>query len=245
MFSGSWGPLAGVLSFAIFPALSVFAGGALTLVRSPGKAVQSAVQHLAAGVIFCVLATELLPDLMHRHMPVWTVVGFSLGVATMLGVKHFFEGGEEAAGPADDNSASMVTAMGIDGALDGLLIGLGFAAGQKQGVLLTMALSLEVFFLGLACATTLAANGASRRRVLLVPVMLGALLLAGGAVGAVAASALAAPALDALLAFGVAALLYLVTEELLVEAHEVPEKPAQTAMFFLGFIVLFIVDMLL
>lgn len=49
---------------------------------------------------------------------------------------------------------------------------------------------------------------------------------------------------DALLAFGVAALLYLVTEELLVEAHEAPEKPLQTAMFFGGFILLFMIDML-
>lgn len=248
MFSGSIAALAAVAGFAIFPALSVFAGGALTLVRTPGRAVQSAVQHLAAGLIFCVLATELLPDLMHRHMPVWTVLGFTLGVATMLGVKHYFERGdasETSTTASADNNSSMVTAMAIDVALDGLLIGLGFAAGQKQGVLLTLALSLEVFFLGLACSTTLAANGASRRRVLMVPLMLGGLLLAGGAVGAVAAAALAAPALDALLAFGVAALLYLVTEELLVEAHEVPEKPAQTAMFFVGFIVLFIVDMLL
>ena len=248
MPGGSMAALLAVSSFSIFPALSVFAGGALTLIRIPGKSVQSAVQHLAAGLIFCVLATELLPDLMHRHMPVWTVLGFTLGVATMLGVKHYFERGdasETSATASTDNNSSMVTAMGIDVALDGLLIGLGFAAGQKQGVLLTLALSLEVFFLGLACSTTLAANGASRRRVLMVPLMLGGLLLAGGAVGAVAAAALAAPALDALLAFGVAALLYLVTEELLVEAHEVPEKPAQTAMFFVGFIVLFIVDMLL
>jgi ZIP family zinc transporter len=30
------------------------------------------------------------------------------------------------------------------------------------------------------------------------------------------------------------ALLYLVTEELLVEAYEVPETPLSTAMFFIG-----------
>ena len=51
--------------------------------------------------------------------------------------------------------------------------------------------------------------------------------------------------IDALLAFGVAALLYLVTEELLVEAHEGKETPAQAAMFFLGFILLFVIDMLI
>lgn len=235
------GPVLAVLSFALFPAVSVFLGGAVTFFRTPGKAAQSAVQHFAAGVIFCVLATELLPDLLHRRMPVWTVIGFSLGVATMLAVKHFFEADES----SSKNSSSLVTAMGIDVALDGLLIGLGFAAGQKQGLLLTIAMSLEVFFLGLACSTTLAANGASRTRILVVPAVLGTLLLAGSSIGAVALNILSAPAVDALLAFGVAALLYLVTEELLVEAHEVPETPFQTAMFFVGFIALFLVDMLL
>lgn len=245
MSSAFIGPVLAVLLFAVFPAIGVFVGGAVTFIRTPGKSVQSSVQHFAAGVIFCVLATELLPDLLHRRMPVWTVLGFSLGVATMLAVKHFFSESEAETPAGSKNSSSLVVAMAIDVALDGLLIGLGFAAGQKQGLLLTIAMSLEVFFLGLACSTTLAANGASRARILLVPLMLGVLLLVGASVGAVALSTLAAPALDALLAFGVAALLYLVTEELLVEAHEVPEKPTQTAMFFVGFIALFLVDMLL
>jgi ZIP family zinc transporter len=239
------GPVLAVLGFALFPAVGVFLGGAVTFFRTPGKAMQSAVQHFAAGVIFCVLATELLPDLLHRRMPVWTVLGFSLGVATMLAVKHFFEGDEEGSGTSSSNSSGLVTAMGIDVALDGLLIGLGFAAGQKQGVLLTIAMTLEVFFLGLACSSTLAANGASRTRILVVPVVLGVLLLAGAGLGAVALHVMAAQAVDALLAFGVAALLFLVTEELLVEAHEVKETPFQTAMFFVGFIALFLVDMLL
>ena len=47
----------------------------------------------------------------------------------------------------------------------------------------------------------------------------------------------------AVLAFGVAALLYLVTEELLVEAHEVPETAAITSAFFAGFLVLLVIDM--
>lgn len=45
------------------------------------------------------------------------------------------------------------------------------------------------------------------------------------------------------LSFGAAALLYLVTEELLVEAHEVPKTTLSTAMFFLGFLILLIIDM--
>ena len=245
MTNNSMAPVLAVLSFALFPAVGVFLGGAVTFIRTPGKSVQSSVQHFAAGVIFCVLATELLPDLMHRRMPVWTLLGFSLGVATMLGVKHFFGENEEENNNTSKNSSSLVTAIGIDVVLDGLLIGLGFAAGQKQGLLLTIAMSLEVFFLGLACSTTLAAKGASRTRILVVPAVLGVLLLVGSSLGAVALSVLSVQAVDALLAFGVAALLYLVTEELLVEAHEVTETPFQTAMFFVGFIALFLVDMML
>lgn len=49
--------------------------------------------------------------------------------------------------------------------------------------------------------------------------------------------------LEAVLAFGAAALLYLVTEELLVEAHEVPDTPLITASFFVGFLVLFVIEM--
>jgi ZIP family zinc transporter len=244
------GTLFAVLSFAVFPAVSVVLGGFIAFIRTPTAAVRSAVQHFAAGVIFCVLATELLPDLIHRRMPIWTIVGFSLGVATMLAVKHFAEGspaeGATVTGAfADKTSSSLVFAMGLDIALDGLLIGLGFAAGQKQGLLLTIAMVMEVFFLGLACATSLTANAASRSRIVWTLVIFGGLLLAGASAGAIALTQLAPAALDALLAFGVAALLYLVTEELLVEAHEVPETPFQTAMFFVGFIVLFTVDMLI
>ena len=49
--------------------------------------------------------------------------------------------------------------------------------------------------------------------------------------------------LDAVLAFGLTALLYLVTEALLVEAYEVPETSTQTAMFFVGFILLLAIEM--
>lgn len=39
-------------------------------------------------------------------------------------------------------------------------------------------------------------------------------------------------------AFGLVALLYLVMEELLVKAHEIPDTPFSTAIFFVGFLML-------
>ncbi|MCO4244969.1 MULTISPECIES: hypothetical protein [unclassified Acidovorax] len=46
------------------------------------------------------------------------------------------------------------------------------------------------------------------------------------------------------MSFSVAALLYLVTEELLTEAHEVDETPLLTSMFFVGFVALLTIEML-
>jgi ZIP family zinc transporter len=46
-----------------------------------------------------------------------------------------------------------------------------------------------------------------------------------------------------ILAFGSAALLYLVTEELLVKAQKVPETPTSTTLFFVGFLAIFLLDM--
>jgi ZIP family zinc transporter len=175
-------------------------------------------------------------------MPWITVLGFSIGVAVMLGMKwatERYDGGNHNV----FQPSAMMLAMGVDVALDGILIGLAAAAGQKQGLLLTIGLVLEVLFLGVSCATSLVADGATRGRVLRAVGSLAALLLGGASAGALAVAALPAPLLDGMLAFGVAALLYLVTEELLVEAHEVGDTPMQTAMFFLGFIVLFTLDM--
>jgi len=94
-----------------------------------------------------------------------------------------------------------------------------------------VALSLEVLFLGLSCAAALAAmRSVAHSYCCCHPLVLRIANIwdiswhfdVDCSVSAV---------LDAVLAFGVTALLYLVTEELLVEAHEVAETAKQTAIF--------------
>ena len=234
-----------VISFALAPATAVILGGVLAAYRSPGPAVRSAIQHFAAGVLFCALATELLPEVVHRRMPVVTIGGFALGIAVMLGMKWLTENsGQKVTGKAK-YPASLLLTLGIDITLDGLLIGLGFAAGAKQGLLLTIALTLEVLFLGISGAAALTGAGATRGKIITITFGFAGLLLAGAGAGAMVLTGASAAVLDAVLSFGLAALLYLVTEELLVEAHETPETPLLAAMFFVGFIVLLVIEMLL
>ena len=235
--------LSKVMLYAALPAVAILAGALLTLIKQPSAGFRSAVQHFAAGTVFSVLAVELLPDLMHRRLPWPTFIGFSLGVAFMLGLKWWSERG----GGAEEgrNPGALLTALGVDVVLDGLLIGLSFAAGEKQGLLLTIGLMLETFFLGASCATSLRNVGQTSLRIGITGGILGIGVLAGAGAGAVILNSVTPVFIDALLAFGVAALLYLVTEEILVEAHEGKETPGQTAMFFLGFILLFMIDMLI
>jgi zinc transporter, ZIP family len=49
--------------------------------------------------------------------------------------------------------------------------------------------------------------------------------------------------LKMVLSFGLVALLFLVTEELLTEAHEEKETPFQTVCFFAGFLLFLILGM--
>lgn len=237
--------LAGVLGFAAIPAVAVVAGGALAAFRAPGPRVRSAVQHIAAGVLFAALATELLPDVVHRRLPWVTLGGFALGVITMLLLKalsHRLEEGEVAAA-GSGLPTSLLLASALDIALDGLLIGVSFAAGERQGLLITIAMTLEVLFLGVAMAAAIT-GPRSGVLVLAVTVMFAILLTAGAGIGAYFLAGASPLVLDGVLSFGVAALLYLVTEELLTKAHEVDETPVLTSMFFVGFLALLMIEMM-
>lgn len=252
-----------VLLYTLLPIAAVIAGGVIAAYRPPGARTRSSVQHFAAGIVFAAVALELLPDIMHERSTVAAVVGFTLGIGLMLSVKKLTEkfgqktmgeasvnDGLPAAGavaqptPQNPQPTSLLITLAIDVLVDGLLIGVGFAAGTKQGVLLTVALTIEVLFLGLSAAVALTQAGARRRRVIGTTVALAFLLAAGAGLGAALLSRLSGAALEVVLSFGAAALLYLVTEELLVEAHEEPETPLLTAMFFVGFVVLLVIEML-
>ncbi len=135
----------------------------------------------------------------------------------------------------------LLTMVGVDILIDGLVLGIGFAAGAKTGLLLTVALTIEVLFLGLTVANELGENVRSRLKIILTTAAL-VLLLPIGAGLAAPVAALPGPVLTGFFAFGLIALLYLVTEELLVDAHKTPDRPWVTAMFFAGFLLLLVLE---
>lgn len=221
------------LAYTLVPVAAVLLGSLVALLRRPGEAVVSAMQHLAAGVVFAAAATEILPQVLHQASPAATLLGGGFGVAVMLGLKQIEE---RFAG-----KLALLAAVGLDILVDGLVLGLAFVAGAKAGMLLTIALTLEVLFLGLAVTTELAEGMRSKLRVLAIVAGL-ALMLPLGALAAIPVAALPPVVIAGFLSFGLMALLYLVTEELLVEAHAKPDTPLISAMFFVGFLVLLLIE---
>lgn len=138
----------------------------------------------------------------------------------------------------------LLVAVAVDLLTDGFLIGIGFAAGAKEGRLLTLALTVELLSLGLAVAVTLGRANRSRGRTITIIALLASLIFVGSISGVTLLKGLSDTALEVALSFGLAALLFLVTEELLVEAHEEHDTPFATATFFAGFLLFLVLGMI-
>jgi ZIP family zinc transporter len=204
---------------------------------------ESNIQHFAAGVVTAAVAAELLPGL-HDETPQLVVVGFALGVAAMLGIHKLSKTIEKRnIGGQFAGAAGLVITIAIDMLIDGVLIGVSFLREPGTGIIIALALAIEVLFLGVAAVVALPA-GMSALRKLSVPAVFGLLLATGVTVGVLALEGVSGAPIALILAFGSAALLYLVTEELLVKAAKTPETPLSTTLFFVGFLSIFVLDLL-
>ncbi len=228
---------------SIGPSVIAILAAGVAIKMTPSARFRSTAQHLAAGVVFAAVALELLPDLMQRGEVVPTAIGFALGVALLLGLRAFEE--RSAKSSNAELSPNYVIAIAVDLLIDGLVLGIGFATGKSQGILLTVALSLEMLSLGLALASEALSTKWSPVKTLALVVGVSAVMPVGTLAGSLLLPRLPPTAFTAVLAFGVAAMLYLATEELLAEAHEQPDTVFSAATFFAGFLAILVLDMLI
>ena len=240
--SGAAVSTAGLL--VLFPVGAAVLGAGVAAWRRPGPQLTSGIQHFAAGVVFAALAGEVLPDLRREGHLGAVLLGFSAGVALLLALGVFADRQEKAAEARPQAAAGalpvgLIAAVAIDLLIDGLLVGLGATLGSKQGLIITIALTIEILFLTVSVSIGLLDKDVPSIKAGLVSGSLGLFCAVGAILGAAVLGSASTTVLAAVLAFGAAALLYLVVEELLVEAHEAKETPVLAAMFFVGFIGLF------
>lgn len=236
---------ANALLWMSVPALVALAGGMMAAVWHPGHAMRSMIQHFAAGVVLAVLAVELLPEIAREHPQPWHIIAaFAAGSLFMYGLKLLtlkLEGhGAATASGSHDAATGLLLATFIDVAVDGFIIGAGFAAGGETGTILALGLSVELLFLGLA----LVSERIKGWKIVAIAGALGLTVLLCAFGGSLLLGSASHDTIGTVLAFSAAALLYLVTEELLMEAHEVEEKPYYTLVLFAGFLVFWCIQLL-
>ncbi|HBY95586.1 MAG TPA: hypothetical protein DEP84_16800 [Chloroflexi bacterium] len=141
-----------VLIYILIPAAAIVAGSGLAAFYEPGTKLESAIQHFAAGMIFAAIAGELLPQV-HDRQPLTVGIGFAFGTLAMLIIKWLIEDVWQVKGGAAHESADavgLITATGVNFVVDGFLLGLGFTVGVEEGVLLMVAVAVEIFLLASA-----------------------------------------------------------------------------------------------
>jgi ZIP family zinc transporter len=221
-------------------------GAVFASFRPPTIEVRSLIQHVAAGFVFAAASVEVLPDVIHRHLPIAAAIGFALGVAVMLIIEAVSTRIESKSGHGGAVSWGFVAVVVVDLFVDGLLIGVTSTAAEGEGqraLLIAIALAVELLALGLSMGATFAEGGLSRGRTAAIATGVALAPIAGAVFGFFLGGVLVGAWIEGVLAFAVAALLYLAAEELLKEAHEVAETPLSTALFFAGFLAVLLLDM--
>ena len=95
----------------------------MKLQKQMRPALRLSVAAALAGVVFAAAAVEILPQIMHAASVTATFVGGASGVGVMLSLKSLETRWR---GPV-----GMLSAVGIDILIDGLVLGLAFIAGAK------------------------------------------------------------------------------------------------------------------
>ncbi len=224
----------------LIPTLLAIIAAVIATYRKPGEKFTSAVQHFAAGLVIAAVAEELVPEMTSGH-GVAMVIGFVTGVGLMLGIKKFTESSESKAANSSSAGTMLLLAVGIDLSVDGTLLGLAVGQGLLKSIGLIVALTLEIGFLVLSTSTTLQSKGYSTKKSFFSTIGVSLLFPVFAFCSYYFLQGLSGASLVGAISFAVAALLYLVFEELLVEAHEKEDAAWITALFFLGFLVIFII----
>jgi ZIP family zinc transporter len=219
-----------------------FGAAVVATVRSPTDRRRGAVQHFAAGAVFAVVAGKLLPDITERSAPVQMITGLGLVAALIVVLKvatRRASGKQQAITRLEVLITPATTLL-----ITGLLLGIAGAAGFEHAVPLKVALTVELIFLNLAVVVVLQEREESPGKIIGTAVILGSFAVVGALAGAILLADLAREWIVVPLTFGVATLIYLVTEALLIEARKNPETPLITAALFVGFLGFLIAEVL-
>ena len=252
-----WGILIPFLGTALGAACVFFMKKALS------DAVQRSLTGFAAGVMVAASVWSLLIPAIEQSAGMGKLsflpafLGFWLGILFLLAldhiIPHLHANSAQAEGPKSrlQRTTMMVLAVTLHNIPEGMAVGLAFAlaAHNDSSVLLASAIALAIgmgiqnFPEGAAIALPLRQSGMSRAKAFGLGTLSGIVEPVFGLLTVLAAGAIQ-PLLPWLLAFAAGAMLYVVVEELIPEAH-LGEGHMGTVGVMLGFLLMMILDVAL
>ena len=232
-----------------FPFLMTSAGAAMVFLWAarPRARSEKATLGFAAGVMTAASVWSLLLPAIERSealgLPGWlpAAAGLLAGVVFLGAMDGWFVrlAGDRA------GTALLSAAITLHNVPEGLAVGLAFALAAEEGGMaaaaaLSLGIGIQNFPEGLAIALPLRQSGRSRSRAFVGGVLSGAVEPVAGVL-AVLLSAWLTAVMPWLLAFAAGAMLYVVVEELVPQAH----GRSGTCGFVAGFLAMMVLDVAL
>jgi zinc transporter, ZIP family len=219
-----------------FAVLAGVLGGVGAYYWDPSTRWRGYVQHLAAGILTAVIAIDVLPEALGDGDPPFLILGFAFGSLVMMGLRFLSQKLEK----RKDNSFpyGLTIASVLDTTIDGMIIGVGFTVSTELGITLVIGLAIDLSVLTLSVGSEFRKEDVSKRNTLLTTSGIAVMVAVGAVLGYLVFSGMEPNQTAVVLAFSAAALLYLVTEELLAKGHSARQSTGTVFFFFLGFIAL-------
>jgi len=240
------------LGWMVGPGIATGVGGLfLLVVRRPSGLVLDTMLGFTAGVMLAATVFSLLVPALERGSLAEVVGGFLLGCGALAAldrlVPHaharFAEAGKPLFASSESQRATLLlSALTIHNVPEGMAVGVAFAAGGPElGIPIALAIGIQNIPEGFAAAAPLVPLGVSTGRTVGVAALTG-LVEPPAALIAYAAFDVASVLLAGALAFAAGAMLYVVVDEIIPEAHARGYQAAATAALVAGFVVMMTLD---
>jgi ZIP family zinc transporter len=211
-----------VLGLAGLPAVANLVGGLLAEAFRVSARALSLALHLAAGIVLAVVGLELMPQALQASSPWVPLLAFVAGGAAFIGLDRLI-GYVQARIGGDEDQASALAIFGgvsIDLFSDGVMIGTGTVINPALGLLLALGQMPADVPEGFAAVATLRCAGIGRGRRILLAASFAIPIFVGAALGFLALRQAPEIVTLSVLALTGGALVAVVVEEMVGEAHE-------------------------
>lgn len=224
----------------IGPVVGIVVGAFLGSIFHPDKKTLSILRNLAAGLVLAALSIELTPKVTGAESwksKIAILSGIVIGALMMILIRTF--------SAKKDDKAEILASIGTDFFIDALLIGIaiGVISGGKSkgGIIMALALGLEMFILTMS---TVAGFKSNALHAIMVAGIFTLSVLAGIFFGIFAASNFQSSfVICGMLAAGLSVLIWLVCEDLIAKNDpKILDSRIGATMLFLGFMLVVVME---